>query len=623
MGRNTDWKNALRRQIEMLAEEAWNECQSDSDLLRAWMTADAVEDEMRLWLERRMVADPYNRDRFISEVCSEISWLLIPLLGGAIVRPTPTKESDAVLDAVIAAFGSFPEYCGSPSAAKEIILHNVASLRRLYEELSCSKASTFRPFKLSRRLVVLLSKSILREGYLRPILSVTLICLGALDATSQRACEGALRALTKELQTDANISSSYLSEVLQQTASGFEGWEFDGAGPSEIVSNIFQELDASVHNVHHISREALNSQESSEERRADEVSSQKPDTDDRVAKIISELTEMIGVDAVKHEVISLANFIKIRRIRETRGFKQAPISLHLVFAGSPGTGKTTMARLIARLYKELGVLSKGHLVETDRGDLVAGYVGQTAPKTKTVVESALGGVLFIDEAYSLNMGADWDLGPEAIETLLKLMEDNRDRLVVIVAGYTDRMEEFIASNPGLQSRFSKTIIFEDYTAEQMLEMFKLMAASQDLTLDPQAEPALLRFFIAVEGDDKFGNGRGVRNALEAAIVRHANRVASIQRSSNSDLTDDDLTVLVEADVVGPKFRLTEPEHANPTWGGNVSSDGPAQAFNADDRVFHQKFGYGKVLSVDGNKLTVAFETAGQKRVGDSFVELVA
>ncbi len=608
-----------------LAGEAWNECQSTSGLLRAWATAEADQDEMRLWLERRMVADPYTRERLFNEVCSEVGWLLVPLLGGAFVRPVPTKESGVVLDAIAGALGSFSGYCENPSQAKELLLRSVALLTERYEELSVGESSNDRPFALSKKLIVLLTESTLREGYLRPVLSIALICLSALSAADQNACKSTLKSLTTLLLTEANISSIYFSEVLGQIASQFEGWDFEGAGPAAVILNIFEEVRKPADIVDCISPKVSDPQQSPDERQAGEVSLQQPDMDDRVAKVISELTEMIGLDAVKHEVLSLANFIKIRRIREARGFKQAPISLHLVFAGSPGTGKTTMARLVGRLYKELGVLSKGHLVETDRGDLVAGYVGQTAPKTKAVVERALGGVLFIDEAYSLNMGADWDLGPEAIETLLKLMEDNRDRLAVIVAGYTDRMEEFISSNPGLQSRFSKQIVFENYTAEQMLEIFKRMAALQDLTLDPQAEQVLLHFFMTVEGDDKFGNGRGVRNVLEAAIVRHANRVAAIQRLSNPDLTDNDLTVLIEADVVDSKFRLTSLEQADTTRVSNIPSDRSTPAlvsFSPDDRVFHQKFGYGKVISIDGNKLTVAFERTGEKRVVDSFVEMV-
>jgi AAA lid domain len=203
------------------------------------------------------------------------------------------------------------------------------------------------------------------------------------------------------------------------------------------------------------------------------------------------------------------------------------------------------------------------------------------------------------------------------------MEDNRDRLVVIVAGYTDRMAEFIASNPGLQSRFARKIAFEDYTGEQMLEMFKRQAELQDLVLESQAEQILLRYFRTVESDDGFGNGRGVRNVLEAAILRHASRIAGIQRSSDSDLTDSDLTVLIEADVVGSNFKSPQTEQAD------ACSDTPSErsanaisSFSNNDRVFHQKFGYGKVVSIDGNKLTVAFEKVGEKRVVDSFVEMV-
>jgi SpoVK/Ycf46/Vps4 family AAA+-type ATPase len=258
--------------------------------------------------------------------------------------------------------------------------------------------------------------------------------------------------------------------------------------------------------------------------------------DTEYAGIISELTAMIGLDAVKREVISLANFVKVRRWREARGLKQSSISLHLVFTGNPGTGKTTVARLVAKLFKALGVLSSGHLVEVDRSRLVEGYVGQTATKTTAVVESALDGVLFIDEAYSLVKDAPWDFGPEAIETLLKLMEDHRERLIVIVAGYPDKMDEFVASNPGLQSRFTRRIEFEDYSADEMLQIFSQYAASSDFRLDSGAEQLLLARFREKQGEATYGNGRGVRNDFEYALVRHSSRVAALHAPSDYDLT---------------------------------------------------------------------------------------
>ena len=202
-----------------------------------------------------------------------------------------------------------------------------------------------------------------------------------------------------------------------------------------------------------------------------------------------ELDDLIGLGSVKTEVRSLANFVKLQKEREAKGLKTAKVSYHLVFYGSPGTGKTTVARIVGRIYKDLGVLKKGHTVETDRAGLCGQYVGQTGPKTDSVIAKALDGVLFIDEAYSLvpEGGAGNDYGQEAISTILKRMEDYRDRLVVIVAGYKNEMQRFIDSNPGLQSRFNRYIDFPDYTGGELTDIFKMYMKKNQYTMSHETE----------------------------------------------------------------------------------------------------------------------------------------
>ena len=239
------------------------------------------------------------------------------------------------------------------------------------------------------------------------------------------------------------------------------------------------------------------------------------------------LDELIGLNGVKKEVETLSNFIKIQQARAANGLKTSPISYHCVFTGSPGTGKTTVARILAQIYKNLGVVSKGHLVETDRAGLVAEFIGQTAIKTDKVIESALDGVLFIDEAYALNGGGENDYGKEAIATLIKRMEDYRDRLIVILAGYTDQMKGFINSNPGLQSRFNRYIEFPDYSAEELLQIFEYNMVKYDYLFAEGAKEYLLRYLereVALK-DDNFGNGRFIRNVFEKTVERQANRLA--------------------------------------------------------------------------------------------------
>lgn len=266
---------------------------------------------------------------------------------------------------------------------------------------------------------------------------------------------------------------------------------------------------------------------------------------------MAELDELIGLDVVKKDVDSLVNLVKVRKLRQERGMKCPDMSFHLVFSGNPGTGKTTVARIVGKIYSALGILSKGHLVEVDRSGLVAGYVGQTAIKTQEVVAKALGGVLFIDEAYTLSpQNADKDFGQEAIDTILKAMEDHRDDFVVIVAGYATLMPRFIDSNPGLKSRFNKYLYFEDYNGEQLFEIFLGRVRRNDYRLDGAAEAAVKEHLqeLYEDRDDNFGNARDVRNLFEKIVAAQADRVAGMDSPSDEELvtiTVEDLRELMD------------------------------------------------------------------------------
>lgn len=266
---------------------------------------------------------------------------------------------------------------------------------------------------------------------------------------------------------------------------------------------------------------------------------------EKLEDLQKELDGYIGLAAVKKEVRSLIDLVKIHQLREKNGLPVTELSLHMVFSGSPGTGKTTIARLMARIYHALGILSKGQLVEVDRSGLVAGYVGQTALKTQKAIEKALGGVLFIDEAYALNGPSGSDFGQEAIDAILKAMEDHRDDLVVIAAGYDDLMDRFIHSNPGLESRFNRFLHFEDYTPKELLEIFKMRCGKGCYELEAEAE-GLVRDFLQEENQDpeSFGNARGVRNVFERILVCQANRLAG-----QETVTREDLQKLTAADVL--------------------------------------------------------------------------
>ncbi|MEE3399989.1 MAG: AAA family ATPase [Eubacterium sp.] len=268
--------------------------------------------------------------------------------------------------------------------------------------------------------------------------------------------------------------------------------------------------------------------------------------EETLEQLMEELNTLVGLKSVKQDLTNLINLVKIRKLREERGMKQPDITLHLVFSGNPGTGKTTVARLLAKIYKVLGVVSEGQLVEVDRSGLVAGYVGQTATQTAEVVESAIGGILFIDEAYTLIKGGDEkDFGQEAVDTLLKLMEDNRDDLIVIVAGYTDKMEEFVNSNPGLKSRFNKYIFFNDYSGSELTEIFNNMAKKQEYDTDKEAGEFVEDYLTkkATAHEENFANAREARNYLERCIERQATRIVEIE-----NISDDDLRTLTLPDV---------------------------------------------------------------------------
>ena len=279
------------------------------------------------------------------------------------------------------------------------------------------------------------------------------------------------------------------------------------------------------------------------------VEEPKEESSESLEDLQKQLDSMIGLGGVKSQVHSLINELKIDAIRKSKGFKVSNTSKHLVFKGNPGTGKTTIARLLSKIYKELGVLEKGQLVEVDRSEIVAGYVGQTALKTKEKIDEAMGGILFIDEAYTLAKG-DNDFGQEAIDTLLKAMEDHRDEFIVIVAGYDEPMESFLQSNPGLKYRFNEYIHFYDYSKEELFLIFGLLCEQNDFRMDLEAQDTLKSYLneLCNHKPDNFANGREMRNLFDKSKKAHSNRLASLNEISDEDLITfkkDDLLKAIE------------------------------------------------------------------------------
>lgn len=354
-----------------------------------------------------------------------------------------------------------------------------------------------------------------------------------------------------------DLGQEYKNEfLLPSLLKRLNSQHFDNSGAFLYrIASLIAKADGTISQEETTALKKINDKLSHPKEKLEGVTQTEIDENETLEEVMDELDELIGLDTIKNAVQELSNFLKVQKLREEKGLKNVNNSLHSVFMGPPGTGKTTVARLVSKIYKHLGYLEKGHLVETDRSGMVAGYVGQTALKVEEVVKTSLDGVLFIDEAYALAKDNKKDFGNEAIEVLLKKMEDHRDQLVVIVAGYPDEMEEFIESNPGLQSRFNRYFTFDHYKPKELIGIFELFCLKNDFEITEEAKEKLQFIFdkLYEKRHKSFGNARVARNLFEKIIEYQANRIVSI-----TPLTEELLKNIIEDDI--PPINKTVDEY---------------------------------------------------------------